>query len=200
VPEFVLYLELGFQHIADILGYDHIVFIVALCAGYTLREWRHVVMLATAFTLGHSLTLALATLGILILPTHIVELLIPVTIICTALVTIISPQKSIVENAIVHRAHLPMYVLALGFGCIHGLGFSNYLRALLGSEQSIIMPLFAFNVGLECGQLLIIAIALVAGSLATQKTRITMREWNLMMAGAAIGIACTIIIKLLTQL
>ncbi|MCB0261080.1 MAG: HupE/UreJ family protein [Calditrichaeota bacterium] len=184
MSEFSLYLQLGFQHISDIAGYDHILFIVALCAVYELRQWKHLLILVTAFTIGHSITLAIATMGVVLIPSRIVEFLIPVTIFLTA-----------VFNTMGQRALLPgrrvnlNYFLALFFGLIHGMGFSNYLRALLGEEESILVPLFSFNLGLEIGQLMIVAIILTISYLALNTFRVKLREWTLFISGAAAGIA-----------
>ena len=187
--EFLVYLRLGFEHIADPRGYDHILFIVALTAMYVPRAWRQVVALVTAFTVGHSITLALATLGLIRIPTDLIEFLIPLTILVTALVNGVelwrnSPSPSAASEARQDGAtpgpqggQGMRYALALGFGLIHGLGFSNFLRAVLGGEASIVWPLFAFNVGLEAGQVLIVAIVLAATALATSLLRIPQRGW-----------------------
>ena len=134
---FETYLRLGFAHIANLNAYDHIIFIVALCAVYQLMQWKNVLVLVTAFTIGHSLTLALATLQIVTLPTNIIEFLIPLTIFFTALYNIFETEAHLDR-----RKMRINYGLALFFGLIHGLGFSNYLRMLLGSEESIFLPLF----------------------------------------------------------
>ena len=144
--EFYTFFQLGIQHIADIKAYDHILFIVALCAIYTPSDWRKVLVLVTAFTIGDSLTLGLSALNILVFPSKIIEFLIPVTILITAIL-----------NLTVARPGLKMtwwkYVLPMFFGFIHGSGFSNYFKSLLGKEENIIKPLFSFNVGIEVGQI-----------------------------------------------
>ena len=184
MSEFSLYLQLGFQHISDIAGYDHILFIVALCAVYELRQWKHLLILVTAFTIGHSITLAIATMGVVLIPSRIVEFLIPVTIFLTAVFNTIGRRALLPER----RVNLN-YFLALFFGLIHGMGFSNYLRALLGEEESILVPLFSFNLGLEIGQLMIVAIILTISYLALNTFRVKLREWTLFISGAAAGIA-----------
>ena len=161
LEEFALYLQLGFHHIADLAGYDHLLFVTALAIPYAFRDWRRLAILVTEFTLGHSVTLALATLRLVSVPNALVETLIPVTILVTALLS--WPRESRDEAPV--RVPPVRYVLAAGFGLIHGLGFSNYLRGLLGQEESIALPLFAFNVGLELGQLLILALVLAIGAL-----------------------------------
>jgi len=148
---FGLYLSLGIDHIADFAGYDHILFLMALCAVYSIKQWAKVLILVTAFTLGHTLTLALATLDLIRIATGLIEFLIPVTIFVTGLWNII--QRSDAGDAASHRFK---YSMALFFGLIHGLGFSNYLRSLLGTEQDLLLPLFSFNLGLELGQIIIV--------------------------------------------
>ena len=127
LSEFLVYLRLGLTHVADIQAYDHILFIAALCAGYGLREWKRLFWLATAFTIGHSITLALATLRIIVVDDALIELLIPITIVFTSLVNIAVPPKHEKD-----RSEWGKYLMALGFGLIHGMGFSNFLRAVLG--------------------------------------------------------------------
>jgi hypothetical protein len=161
MSEFELYLRLGFEHISDLNGYDHILFVIALAAVYPLREWKHLLVLVTAFTIGHSVTLALSTLGWVNVDADLIETLIPVTIFITAALNIAERFAKDPEKAL-QRDWRAKYALAIGFGLIHGLGFSNYLRAILGSEQSLVLPLFSFNVGLELGQLVILVITFVA--------------------------------------
>ena len=152
---FGLYLSLGFDHISDLAGYDHILFLVALCAVYSIRDWKRVLILVTAFTTGHTLTLALATLNLVPVPGDLIEFLIPVTIFITGLWNVVRAGD---RSAASQRFK---YGTALFFGLIHGMGFSYYLRSLLGMEEGILMPLFSFNVGLEIGQVMIVIIVLL---------------------------------------
>ena len=150
-----IYVHLGFRHIIDINGSDHILFILALVIRYLAADWKKILILVTAFTIGHSITLALSTLDWVHFPVTLVELLIPLTILLTAISNLLVKDFSF-------TARYPIiYFFALFFGLIHGLGFSNYLKSLLGKEESIVLPLFSFNVGLELGQLLIVGIILV---------------------------------------
>jgi hydrogenase/urease accessory protein HupE len=153
--DFQIYLHLGFKHIIDLAGSDHILFIVALTARYIWSDWKQLLILVTAFTIGHSVTLALSVLHWVNLPINLIELLIPVTIVLTALVNFG------VKNFDFKSKYPIIYFFALFFGLIHGLGFSNYLRSLLGKEESILPPLFSFNLGLELGQLLIVSVILI---------------------------------------
>ena len=187
MSEFQVYLQLGFDHISDLNAYDHIVFIIALCAAYPLNRWRSVIVLVTAFTVGHSVTLALATLRLILVPSDLVETLIPVTILATCLMNVWRPFEGKIGRK-------TSYGLALFFGLIHGLGFSNYLRALLGMEESIVVPLLSFNIGLELGQLMIVAIFAGAAFVFLRLLGTPHRQWNLFVSGAAAGVSAMLLI------
>ncbi|HLL93732.1 MAG TPA: HupE/UreJ family protein [Spirosoma sp.] len=197
MSDFFIYLRLGFDHITDPRGYDHILFVVALCAVYTLRQWRQVLVLVTAFTIGHSITLALATLRLIDYSTDLVELLIPVTIFITAITNFFYRDPAIRSRAITRPppARRWRYGLALLFGLIHGLGFSNYLRSLLGREVNIVQPLLAFNVGLEIGQLLIIGLVLGVAFVAVDRLKSSRLRWTLIVSGITAGMALSLIIN-----
>ena len=179
-----LYLELGLKHIADLAGYDHILFLVALCAVYRVEDWRRLIVLVTAFTVGHSITLALSSFEIVVIPSNIVEFLIPVTIFLTALRNVTSsasPGQSV--NMTSH------YLMALGFGFIHGMGFSNYFRALMMDSSSIVVPLLGFNLGIEAGQLMVVVAIMLVAFLIVNVIGVKHRDWNLFVSGAAAGIS-----------
>ena len=191
MSDFQLYLSLGFKHITDLKGYDHIIFVVALCAIYRLKDWRKVAFLITAFTIGHSITLALATLNIITYSTKLIELLIPITIVLTCLINFFHKSSQYTYEA--ESSSSFRYPIAMIFGLIHGMGFSSYLRSLLGREESIWQPLLSFNLGLEVGQLLIVVIVLVISSLILDIFRVKKHDWNLILSGIVAGIALTLI-------
>lgn len=155
MDELYLYLRLGFKHIIDLGGVDHILFVLALTLRYIWLDWKKILILVTAFTIGHSLTLALSTLSLIAIPVNWIEFLIPVTILLTAVSNFWVKDFEFTQR---YSAH---YGLALFFGLIHGLGFSNYLKSLLGKEVSLLGPLFSFNIGLEIGQILIVTVILI---------------------------------------
>lgn len=189
MSEFELYFVLGKDHILDYAnGYDHILFVIALCALYQLRDWRQVLVLVTAFTLGHSVTLALATLGIINVKVSLIEFLIPVTILITAGSNIFKN-----EDTFTGRPVQINYFYAAFFGLIHGMGFSNYLRSILGRDKSIISQLLAFNLGLEFGQIIIVAIFLVASFILVDLFGVNRRDWKLVISSAVAGIALILI-------
>jgi hypothetical protein len=181
---FGLYLSLGFEHISDLAAYDHILFLTALCAIYSFREWKRVLILVTAFTVGHTLTLALATLKLIPVSTGLIEFLIPVTIFVTGLWNVIQRNKKLAVTS-----HRFKYGTALFFGLIHGMGFSSYLRSLLGTEDNLLLPLFSFNLGLEIGQIMIVMIVLFISFLVVDVSGMKRREWNLLLSGAAMGVS-----------
>lgn len=189
---FAVYLRLGFDHIADLRGYDHILFIVALSAGYGVEHWRHLLVLVTAFTVGHSLTLALATLRLVSVSTAWVEFLIPVTILATAGFTVVETATSPGRLSRPKRTQRVKYAMALFFGLIHGLGFSNFLRAVLGEEESLALPLFSFNVGLEAGQIVILAAALGVSWAVVRWTPLGGARWTQLVSGGAALAAATL--------
>ena len=189
VSEFQAYLQLGFDHITDPAGYDHILFVVALCAVYSLNQWREVLILITAFTIGHSLTLALSSLRLVNFRSDVIELLIPITILIASCLNF-RPQRQ--PSAAWARLR---YGLALGFGLVHGLGFSNYLRSLLGQETGILSPLFAFNIGLEVGQILIVAVALVTLAFFVNILKVQRDKCAWILSGMVAGMALTLVLN-----
>ena len=189
MQDFGLYFTLGRQHIADLSGYDHILFVAALCLRYVIQDWKKILILVTAFTLGHSITLALSVLNYIQVSTKWIEFLIPVTIFITSITNVIRTDAQL-------RSKLPLtYFLALFFGLIHGLGFSNYLKSLLGKDTNIISELLAFNIGLEVGQLLIVAAVLLVSVICVQLLKIQRRDYTLFASGAISGIALLMTIE-----
>lgn len=183
--EFRLYFDLGREHILDYVnGYDHILFVLALCAVYLVRDWKKILVLVTAFTIGHSITLALATMQIISVKTDLVEFLIPLTIFITACSNVFRKEESIDKKNVQVN-----YLFALFFGLIHGMGFSNYLRALLGKSHSILSPLLAFNLGLELGQIIVVLIFLVMSYILVDWLKVSRRDWKMVLSSAIAGIA-----------
>ena len=182
-----MYINLGFQHISDLAGYDHILFLLALCAVYSVDQWRRLFVLVTAFTVGHSITLALSSFGWVVIPSHIIEFLIPVTILITAIRNVAVPTSDqLTDDQGNMTGH---YLVALCFGFIHGMGFSNYFRALMMDSSSITIPLLGFNLGIEIGQLLVVSIIVIVASLVVKFAQVKHRDWNLFISGAAAGIS-----------
>jgi len=188
MSEFELYFGLGKDHILDANGYDHILFVIALCILYSISEWKKVLILVTAFTLGHSITLALATLEIINVKSELIEFLIPVTIFITAVSNIFRKSEGYSSGNLQVN-----YAYAAFFGLIHGLGFSYYLKSILGRDHSIFTQLLAFNLGLELGQIIIVAFFLVAGFILVDLFGVNRRDWKLVISSAIAGIALILV-------
>ena len=190
MSEFGLYFQLGMEHILDTRGYDHILFVIALCAIYVISDWKKVLILITAFTIGHSITLALATLRVIRFNSNLIEFLIPLTIFLTTISNLFKK-----ENGFRTRKIQTNYLLAVIFGLIHGLGFSNFLRSILGKDNSIITQLLAFNIGLEIGQIIIVAIFLGATLILVDIFGVKRRDWKLIISSAVGGIALILLLE-----
>ena len=170
MQDFLFYLQLGWEHIISKDALDHQLFILALIAIFSFRDWKKVLILVTAFTIGHSLTLVLSALDVFRFPSDWVEFLIPCTIVFTALDNIIFSKN---EKKLIQLN----YYLALLFGLIHGMGFANSVRMMLASEQDITLPLFGFNVGLELGQIVVVAIALFLHYIFSEVLKLSNKIW-----------------------
>ena len=168
--DFGFYFGIGWEHIITIEALDHIFFIAALAAIYMLRDWKQVLILVTAFTIGHAITLLLSARNLITVNEAWVEFLIPCTIVFTAVANLF--QKSFTQRAI--RIN---YLLALFFGLIHGLAFANTLKWLLAADQSFIVSWLGFSVGLELGQILIVVIILLLAQLFVQQLKLNRRIW-----------------------
>ncbi len=186
---FGMYLEIGMEHIADFQGYDHILFLMSLVAFFQFKDWIKVLKLVTAFTLGHSITLALSVTETIHFSTDVIEFLIPATIILTALMNIIF------RKAFPAKWYWVEYTLTAFFGLIHGMGFSVLLRSLMGAEESITIPLLAFNVGLEIGQVLIVLAIMTLGFIFTKLLKYPSKDWGLVLSGMSLGTASILLIE-----
>jgi len=182
MEDFRFYFRIGWEHIISREALDHILFITALAAIYLLKDWKQVLILVTAFTIGHSLTLVLSVLDIVRFPGKWVEFLIPCTIVVTAIINLFQKNFS-------HKSIRINYFLALFFGLIHGMGFANTIRFMLAKDQSIAMGLFGFNVGLEVGQIVVVAILLLLGYLFVNVFKINRREWVIFLSAGVFGLA-----------
>lgn len=182
MADFRFYFGLGWEHIISWEALDHILFIIALAAIYLLKDWKQVLILVTAFTIGHSLTLVLSVLDIVRFPDKWVEFLIPCTIVITAFINLF--QKNFT-----HKSIRINYFLALFFGLIHGMGFANTIRFMLAKDQSIAMGLFGFNVGLEVGQIAVVAILLLIGHIMVNIFKINRREWVVFLSAGVFALA-----------
>jgi len=185
----------GMKHITDFNGYDHLVFLLALCAVYDFSQWKRVLILVTAFTIGHSLTLISAGLDIVVIPSHVAEFLIPCTILLTALFNLRETKepRNIRPGKLRPGGKLKYFVTLL-FGMIHGFGFSNYFRMIRVDEgDSILTELLFFNIGVEAGQILIVIAILILATIMMGVFKFRQRAWILFASGIAAGISLILI-------
>ena len=181
--DFGIFFPLGLEHIIDKGAIDHIAFVVVLCLRYIWTDWKKLLALVTAFTIGHSITLALSTLNIINIPTRWSEFFIAITILITAM------NNLAVRDFQFKKKYPLIYFYALGFGLIHGLGFSTALKSMLGQNQSISIQLFAFNLGLEAGQLLIVFLVLFISFVLVSLLNVNRRDYILFISGCIAALA-----------
>ena len=186
--DFIFYFTLGWQHIISLDALDHQLFILALIVLYTLREWKRVFILITAFTIGHSITLALSTLHILTVPSNLVEFLIPCTILLTAAANIIKPANVLKKVGL-------NYLLTMFFGLIHGLGFANTLRFMLARDQSLGWSLLSFNLGLEAGQIAVVVFLLLLAHIFIFYLKVKRRYWIVIISSVVLLVSIKMIIE-----
>jgi len=182
MSDFNFYFGLGWEHIMSWDALDHLLFIAALAAIYLLKDWKQVLILVTAFTIGHSLTLVLSVLDVIRFPSNWVEFLIPCTIVITAI-------SNLFQKQFTPRSIRINYFLALFFGLIHGLGFANTIRFMLAKDQSLGMGLFGFNVGLEVGQIVVVGTLLLITQALINSFKINRREWVIFLSAAIFSLA-----------
>jgi hypothetical protein len=182
MSDFSFYFRFGWKHIISADALDHQLFILALSAIYIIKDWKQVLILVTAFTIGHSLTLFLSVKEIITVSSRWVEFLIPCTILFTAITNLF--QKKFTPKTI--RIN---YFLALFFGLIHGLGFANNIRMALASDQSLGWGLFGFNVGLEAGQIVVVIFILILSFILLNIFKVNRREWVIFASACAFSVA-----------
>lgn len=182
MSDVALYLKLGWQHIINPDALDHLLFITALSAVYILKDWKKVLVLVTAFTIGHSLTLALSVYDVMRFSNRWVEFLIPCTIIVTA-------SFNFFQNKFSNKSLQLNYFLALFFGLIHGMGFANSIRFMVARDQKIALPLLSFNVGLEVGQIVVVTFILIASYIVISLINLPRKVWVLILSITAFGVA-----------
>ncbi|RYY61103.1 MAG: HupE/UreJ family protein [Chitinophagaceae bacterium] len=188
MQEFLFYFRMGWEHIISAEALDHQLFIAALCAIYILRDWKQVLILVTAFTIGHSLTLALSVKDVIRIPSAWVEFLIPCTIVITAFSNLF--QKKFTPKSI--RIN---YFLALFFGLIHGMGFANAIRIMLASDESFGLGLLGFNIGLEAGQIAVVIVLLLLGKLIIDGFRVNRREWVIFLSAGVFALSLMMVLE-----
>lgn len=190
MSEFYTYFQVGLHHVLDYKAYDHILFLIALIASLSFKDWRKVLILVTIFTIGHTLSLFLSVFDVVAINAAFVEFLIPLTILFTAIYNIIFIKKSIKNNQITI-----IDLVTLFFGIIHGLGFSNYIKSILiGTKSEKILPLSEFALGIEAAQIIVVFTVLLLGYIAQTVLKTNKRDWILVTSSIIIGVVLPIII------
>ncbi len=190
MDSFIFFLKEGLFHVLDWNAYDHILFLVALAVVYDFKNWKKILWLITLFTIGHTLTLILATYKIISIPTNWIEFLIPVTILITALLNIFYAKTASKQT----KTNTNLF-LALFFGLIHGLGFSGYFKMIIGKSESKLIPLLEFALGIEIAQIIIGIIILIVGFIFQTIFRFSKRDWILIISSIVIGVVLPMLKK-----
>ncbi|MDR9455905.1 MAG: HupE/UreJ family protein [Salegentibacter sp.] len=188
MSQFWLYFRLGLEHVLDWQAYDHILFLIVLVAAYSFTSWKKIVWLVTLFTLGHTLALFLSVYEIVKVDPAWVELLIPVTIIVTAIYNIFTAgRKEHNKNANL------LYFTTIFFGLIHGLGFSSYFKMVASNTDSYFLPLIEFALGIETAQIIVVLGVMILAFIAQNIFQVSKRDWVLVVSSIVIGIILPIL-------
>lgn len=188
--EFLLYFNMGLKHVLDINAYDHVLFLIALMVPYTFNEWKRVFLLVSLFTIGHTLALFLSVFDIVRVKAEIVEFLIPITILITAVFHLFTAGKTSKKEAISFVS-----IITVFFGIIHGLGFSNYFKTIMmGSKTDKLLPLLEFALGIEAAQIIVVIIVLLLAYVVQTVFRFSKRDWALVLSAFVIGVVLPMII------
>lgn len=192
MSEFWVYFNLGLKHVLDFNAYDHVLFLMALIIPYHFKDWSRVLVLISLFTIGHTIALLLSVFGIISVKVNLVEFLIPITILVTALYYLFTAGKTNKKNDNISF----VAIITLFFGIIHGLGFSNYFKAILpGNASDKLLPSLEFALGIEAAQLIVVFIVLFLSYLVQTVFRFSKRDWTLVMASFIVGVVIPLVIK-----
>ena len=191
MTDFWIYVEIGLKHVLNLNGYDHVLFLMALTVSNSFNEWKRLLLFITVFTTGHTLALVLSVFDVLHINEGLVEFLIPITILVTALYNFVLLRKSIKKESIKSTV-----LVTLFFGIIHGLGFSNYFKTILpGNALDKVVPLFEFSIGIEGAQMVVLLTVLILSYSVQNLFKVTKRDFSMVMSAGIIGVVLPLIIK-----
>jgi len=191
MSDFWIYYQIGLKHVLTIYAYDHILFLLALTVPYDFKSWKKLLIMISFFTLGHTLSLFLTVFNIVSFKTSIAELVIPFTILITALYNIIASGKSSKNNNLTFLG-----IVTVFFGIIHGLGFSNYFNSILsGKPSDKLLPLTEFALGIESAQIIVVLLALLTGYVVQTLFKFSKRDWTLTISAFIVGVVITILVQ-----
>lgn len=188
---FFIYLNMGLNHVLDIKGYDHVLFLLALISPYAFKDWKRILFLVSIFTVGHTLALVLSVYNVVSVKASLVEILIPVTILIAALFALFTAGKTTKKESVTFVAGVTLF-----FGLIHGLGFSNYFKTIMiGTPSEKVLPLMEFALGIEGAQLIVVLVGLILAYIAQAVFKFSKREWGLIIASFIIGAVVPMLIE-----
>ncbi len=191
MSEFWTYFEIGIRHVLNIRAYDHVLFLIALTVPYAFKDWKKILFLVSIFTIGHTLALILSVFGIIVIKVNLVEFMIPITILITAIFNLFTAGKSSKNESIGVVGFVTLF-----FGIIHGLGFSNYFNTILsGKASDKMLPLLEFALGIETSQLIIVFVVLILSFIVQTVFRFSKRDFTLVMSAFVIGVVIPLIIQ-----
>ncbi|MGO4817453.1 HupE/UreJ family protein [Flavobacterium sp. W22_SRS_FP1] len=190
MSQFWIYFQIGLKHVLDVHSYDHVLFLIALAIPFSFKDWKRIVLLVSLFTIGHTMALVLSVFEIIAIKVSVVELLIPITILITAFYNLLTAGKSNKKEGL----NL-IFFITLFFGIIHGLGFSNYFKSILGgSALSKVLPLSEFALGIEAAQIVVVFIVLILSYIVQTVFRFSRRDWVLVFSAFVIGVVLPMVI------
>lgn len=191
MSEVLIYLEIGLHHVLDIRGYDHILFLIALTVPYAFKDWKRVLLLVSIFTIGHTLALILSVFGVIMIKAALVEFLIPITILITAVYNLCTAGRAAKKDGINVVGFITLF-----FGVIHGLGFSNYFKSILsGTATDKIAPLLEFALGIEIAQLIVVLVVLLISFILHHFARFSKRDFTLVASAFVIGVVVPMLLE-----
>ena len=186
--DFLFNVQYGIDHVLDINGYDHVLFLILLTVAYSFESWKQLLVLVTAFTFGHTVALLLAAYGVLNIDDALVEFLIPVTIALAAVYNIIDGGKSVKS-----KSARWLFLITLCFGIVHGLGFGREFKLFIGKSDDKLLPLIEFALGIEIAQLIIVFLVLLLGLVAQVVLGRNRRDWILVVSAIVLGLVIPIL-------
>lgn len=190
MQEFWIFFKIGLNHVLDIHGYDHVLFLIALTVPYAFKDWSRILLLVTIFTVGHTLALLLSVFNIIVVKANIVEFIIPITILITAFYNLFTAGKASKKESITFIGFITLF-----FGIIHGLGFSNYFKTILSGEAIDKLPnLLEFALGIEAAQIIVVLVVLLLSFVFQTLFRFNKRDFTLTMSAFVIGVVIPLII------
>ena len=187
--DFFLYFKMGLNHVLDFSAYDHILFLIVLAVVFSFNQFKKVLWLITLFTIGHSVSLALSAYGIIKVKMELIEFLIPLTILVTGVVNVFTAKNSSSE-----KQNINLF-FAVFFGLIHGLGFSNYFKMMVGKEDNKLQLLLEFALGIEAAQIIIVLGILIIGTILQHFFKITKRDWVIVCSSIVIGFSIQMMVN-----